>query len=230
MWPFFANITLSIFLFIKSVIILRSKGELFFFRFSDLFQFIAVVGLILSNLGLIINFFFNSTTSEPLYYIWAFSNLSLVYPFFVYIETMSKIAKMIDIVIYAIKTTFPFLYVILVFYSIFSLIGGSLFGGDMSSKTREFYEIATSTELNPNYEKLSFNDFLNGIVFCWTLNIENQVPILVNMETLERLGTDGVWRQVERDRRGWFFIIFIFLNNSVLFNVFIGQIICKVNF
>lgn len=212
---------------IKTIAVIRKKGRLYFFRGSDILQFIALIGLILSNIGLIITCIFTDETSEPLYYIWAFSNLSLIYPFFVYIETMSKIAKMLDIVIYAIRTTLPFLYVILVFYGIVSLIGCSLFGGDISSKTRDYYQEATFSELNRNYEKLNFNDFLNGLVFCWTMNIANQIPILVNMATLERFSGDGNWERVDRDRRGYFFILFIFLNNSILFNVFIGQIIGK---
>lgn len=138
---------------------------------------------------------------------------------------MSKIARVMDIVIYAIRTTFPFLFVISIFYSVFSLIGCSLFGGDIGSNTREMYRKATNSELNTNYEKLNFNDFMNGLAFCWTLTVGNQVPILVNMATLVRMNSQGEQKEVERDNRGWFFIFFYILNNSILFNIFIGQII-----
>lgn len=198
-----------------------------FYRFSDLIQYIVLVTLVLSNTGLLINFLFVSEISKPLFYIWAVANLFLIYPFFVYIKTLSKIAKVLDIMIYAMKTTLPFLYLIVVSYSIFTLIGVNIFGGDMGSRTPDLYLQATGGALNANYEKMNFNDFLNSMCFCWTLNLTAMIPILVNMSTLMEIESEGKTQVVARNSRGWFFIIFFIYNNSILFNIFIGQLIGK---
>ena len=135
-----------------------------------------------------------------------------------YLRKVHMFRRNLQVLIQAIKNMYPFMFVVVMSYMIFAFIGMSLFGGKINSSTPEIYFRAAGSQLNRKYERLNWNDMLNSLTFLYTLQVGNQIPILVNMSASGR-------DEVHRDYSGLFFIAFIVLNEMVLFNLFIGNLI-----
>jgi len=113
--------------------------------------------------------------------------------------------------------TYPFLFVILISFFIFSLLGMSVFGGSINSSTRAQYLKMVGSELNENYEYLNWNDLVNSFAFVYTIVINNSIPTLLNMCIVDS--------GLNSDFRGIYFFVFQILVNMTLFNIFIGMVI-----
>lgn len=77
--------------------------------------------------------------------------------------------------------------------------------------------------LSSGYPKMNFNDVFNSICCLWVLTLQNNSTSWFNLldmmdETSEHIRAKRTWRQL-------YFLVFYFLINVVLFNVFIGQVI-----
>jgi hypothetical protein len=213
------------FLFTKTLLVVKEKGQLYFFKAVNVITTVTQVALLMTDTLHIFNLITENHELQEMYYTWAISNLLQIIPIFTYLNTFSLLAKTFDIIFYSIKSTLGFLFVIVLSYFIFALIGCSLFGGDVNSKTPFVYETLTNGALNKDYEQVNFNDFLNSIVFCWTLTIDNQTPVMINMASLMSMERQGAAVLKERNYRDVFFICFYVFNNLILFNILVGQII-----
>src|SRR3990167_9415160 len=78
--------------------------------------------------------------------------------------------------------------------------------------------IATGSTIFRRYQHLNWNDFYNSITFLYSVQMFNQMPTLINIAACAR-------DPVHRDYSGTFYFIFVLSNNTILFNIFIGNII-----
>ena len=210
---------------IKKMLVLKLQGQFYFLRLINVFQMTTLCALLLINFLQFFNYIMKEGMVPFLYYIWGICSLFSIVTIYIYLKTFSLIAKLFDIIVYSVKTSSSFFFVILVNFSIFSLIGCSLYGGSSTSKSGELFLKVTGGSLNPGYNELHFNDFLNGLVFCWTLVIESNMPTLVNNVSLLRVVHGETKFMKVRDNRASFFFFFVLVNNIFLWNIFVGQII-----
>lgn len=134
-----------------------------------------------------------------------------------HLKKVTILSQLIDIVLHSITQTYAFLFIIIMEYLIFAHIGMALFGGCISSETPSLHKERVGGDLNKYYEYLNWNDFTNSLVFLFAINMNNQMIMLINMSTV----SGGI----RRDYRCVFFLVFVILNNMILFNIFIGQVI-----
>lgn len=118
----------------------------------------------------------------------------------------------------ALNTVYPFLFVVVMFYIIFAFVGMALFGGKINSGLPEAYLKATGGQLLRNYQFLNWNDLLNSLACIYSLQVGNQTPILLNMAAVGRNADT-------RDYSGLFFLLVIFVNDTLIFNLFVGSVI-----
>lgn len=133
-------------------------------------------------------------------------------------QRFKMIKQTVLIIVHAIKTVYPFIFVILMNYTIFVFAGQTLFGGKINSSTPENYLIATGSTIFRRYQHLNWNDFYNSLTFLYSVQMFNQMPTLINIAACARDPN-------HRDYSGTFFFIFVMSNNMILFNIFIGNII-----
>lgn len=184
---------------------------------AAIIDIISISGTILSSLASV---YFLSHTEDliiQIYNIWAVCCLFSINAIFNHLKQFTILKRLLDILYYALKTTYPFLLVILINYSIFAVLGISLFGGVISSSAPEEFKIHAEADIDPDYVYLNWNDFLNSCVYLYALTLNNNLINLIGFSTIDS--------GKERDFRGIYFLVFQVLNNMILFNLFIGMII-----
>ena len=180
-------------------------------------DFVSIFGIITTSaINIVVNLTIKVHISE-LYYVWAICSMCSAISIIYHLKKETILGSLVDIVFHSIRQTYTFIFVILIEYLIFALIGISLFGGCINSQTSFIYSERVGDSLNSNYEYLNWNDFLNSLVFLFALTMNNQMIMLINMSTV----SGGEFR----DYRTSFFLVFVILNNMILFNIFIGQVI-----
>ena len=135
-----------------------------------------------------------------MFYIWSVSCLVGVVDIVHQLKRISILSKLVQIIFYALKVTYPFLFVILISFLIFAMIGMSIFGGSINSRTPALYLKYVGGELNDNYEYLNWNDLVNSLVFVYSIVINNSIPTLLNMCIVDR--------GYATDFRGLYFLAF----------------------
>ena len=151
-----------------------------------------------------------------LYYTWSISCLFSIIAIFHHLKTFKTLRKLLDITYYALKTSTPFLQVILTSYLIFALVAVSIFGGEINSESPEIWYERTGGEVNADYIYMNWNDFGNAMVNLHTIYFEGIMgPSELAM----------VWASKGRDHREWFFVAYYVVNNMIFLNVFIGMLI-----
>lgn len=153
-----------------------------------------------------------------LFILWAFFCLLKLVSIINQMQRFKMIKQIVLIIAHAIKTVYPFIFVILMNYAVFVFAGQTLFGGKINSSTPENYLIATGSTIFRRYQHLNWNDFYNSITFLYSVQMFNQMPTLINIAACAR-------DPVHRDYSGTFYFIFVLSNNTILFNIFIGNII-----
>lgn len=194
------------------------KGQTYFRPKDNCVFLLAVCILIPADAINIYTSYLKEEQIQEIYYIWSIASLSIIYPLYVSLKENFIFGKLMDTILYAIKRVWPFLYVIMVNYCMFAVLGCYVFGGSINSKTREVYNKLTNSSLNPNYENLNWNDLPNSFVFLYTINMNNQMIALINMSSLD----------VETGEKGYgglFFLAFVIMNNMLYFNIFVGLVI-----
>ena len=150
------------------------------------------------------------------YYFWAVCCFCNVFAIFNHLNQFKLVSETFSIIVLAIEMNYPFLFVFLMTYMIFAVVGCFLFGGVINSKTPDrMAEIGQATK--DIYKYHNWNDYLNSLVYLYSINLQNNLPLYVNMSALG----DGD----SRSYKGIFFFVFFVLNNVILRNIFIGQII-----
>lgn len=167
-------------------------------------------------IGIDLDTLFNHDNSY--FYLWLLFCTLFLFNLILNLKRMDLFKNIIPILIQAAKNMYPFMFVVVMSYIIFAFVGASLFGGMINSSTPEIFKQATGSQLNRRYHHLNWNDMFNSFAFLYTIQVGNQIPILVNLSSCGR-------NPEVRDYSGLFFIAFIVLNEMILFNLFIGNLI-----
>lgn len=178
----------------------------------DVLQLLSVIVLLQIDLFTIIskrNYFFIS---------WVIACISNVPMFLSRLWRLASVKLVVRILNSAMNTVYPFMFVVIMFYSVFAFVGMALYGGKINSTLPEKYLNATDSQLLRNYQFLNWNDFLNSLTCLYTIQVGNQTPILINMGAIAR-------NPEERDYSGLFFLVVIIANDMILFNLFVGSVI-----
>ena len=173
--------------------------------------------MLLSDIAIL---YFKTKGETPvieLAYIWSVSCLCSIWAIINHLRQLTILKKVVSVIIHSIRVTYPFLFVIVFVYLIFALIGCSLFGGGVNSLTPDLYSQACGGELNEGYVYLNFNDMPSAVAMLYSLTLNNQMIVLINMTTVNA--------GKERDYRSIFYLVYVFLVNMMLFNIFVGMII-----
>lgn len=150
------------------------------------------------------------------YYFWATCCFFNVIPVFNHMTQLKLISEIFGVIVLAIKINYPFLYVWIMNYLIFGVIGGYVFGGNINSKTPEMMEnMGQATK--PEYIYQNWNDFLNSLVYLWGINLNNNMNMYISISVVNEGPT--------RNYKPIFFFVFYIMNNILLRSILIGQII-----
>jgi hypothetical protein len=191
-----------------------------YFRYSQaIIETISSLGLFLLDLQIIL--MTDEVAIDELYelfVLWSIFCLSKLVSIINQMQRYKMVKQTVLIIAHAIKTVYPFIFVILMNYTLFIFAGQVLFGGKINSSTPENYLIATGSTIFRRYQHLNWNDFYNCFTFLYSVQMFNQMPTLINIAACAR-------DPIHRDYSGTFFFIFVLSNNTILFNIFIGNII-----
>ena len=135
---------------------------------------------------------------------------------FNHLTQFKLISETTSIIVLAIKLNYPFLYVIVMNYLVCAVIGGYLFGGNISSQSPD-QMAAVGQATKPEYRFHNWNDFTASLVFLYSIQLNNNIPMYVSISTVNEGPT--------RNFKPIFFVLFYFINNIILIRIFVGQII-----
>lgn len=217
-WIVFANMFAGCVLLAKCLFVYKRRGIRYFGRIETCIEFFVCMGLLLFNCLAIFLNQGNYFSNGQLGLLWSLLCLLEVVCFIDHLRSYSLISKMVLIIFHALNSVSPFLYVLAMVYCLFAFVGMALFGGKITSTLQEDWRAYSGGDLNRRFQYLNWNDFISSLVYLWSINMNNQLPTLVNICAFSRDHT-------ERDYSPTFFAIFFFLNNYILFNLFYGQII-----
>lgn len=129
---------------------------------------------------------------------------------------LKLVSEIFGVIMLAIKINYPFLYVWVMNYLIFAVIGGYVFGGNINSLTPERME-AVGQATKPEYIYQNWNDFLNSLVYLWGINVNNNMNMYISISVVNEGDS--------RNYKPFFFFVFYIMNNILLRSILIGQII-----
>lgn len=150
-------------------------------------------------------------------YYWSLLSFVNLFNVFDHFEGTQKVKKLILMVWHGCGAVLPFLLIILANFFLFSFIGMWLYGGYINSALPEVYNRVTGSPEYRNYEKMSFNDFYSSLFYVYSMTMNNQLPVFVNMTSMAR-------NNAYKDYSGLFFFVYAYLNEMILFNLLIGQV------
>lgn len=150
-------------------------------------------------------------------YYWSVLSFVNVFNIFDHFREAQKVKKLILMVWHGCAAVVPFLLIILANFFLFSFIGMWLYGGYINSALPEVYNRVTGSPEYRNYEKMSFNDFYCSLFYVYSMTMNNQLPVFVNMTSMARNST-------YKDYSGLFFFVYAYINEMILFNLLIGQV------
>ena len=176
------------------------------------------VGLVLTDLQIIILTKNQDDLTYELYYLWAFFCLMTSVNLIDRMKRFRLARQALVIIFHAVNRVSPVIFVIIINYALFGFIGECLFAGKINSSLPEVYLNVTGGPINRDYQKLNWNDYFNSLSYIWAMEIFNQLPDFVNMCALAR-------NSQERDYSGIFFAVFFIFSNMILLNILIGHII-----
>lgn len=206
------NMFAALTILVKDCLMLWNIGKAYLESTSAVIEMIAVTVLIAIDIDTIVQH------DNRLFILWSTLCVIFTINLIIYLKKTKIFHNNIQILILAIKNMYPFLFVVIMSYVLFAFVGIALFGGKIHSGTPEVYLKATGSQLNRMYQHLNWNDMGNAIAFLYTVQIGNQIPILVNLSACGR-------HENYRDYSGLFFFAFIVINEMILFNLFIGNLI-----
>lgn len=211
------NLACSVIIFLKINLVLRKKRRRYFREVGYCLDYVATTGVLLSSLTYFLNSLIGIGDNDfQHYYFWAVCCFMNMIDILNHLKQFKLVSETLSILALAIRLNYPFFYVMLILYLIFASIGEFIFGGSINSNTLErMNEVGQATK--PIYVYHNWNDFLNSVVYLYSINLNNNLPLYVNMSTVNGGQT--------RNYKPLFFAIFYLLNNLVLMNVFVGQII-----
>jgi hypothetical protein len=218
MWVFIVDFICATIIAAKIYYVVLKKGRFFFKSLGASLDLVSIIGVLASSIAQILSIAQHSKSETPeLFYTWAISCLFSIIAMINNLKQFTILRRLIDILYYAMKSTYPFLFIIAINFVIFCLIGVSVFGGQINSSTPDQYYEMVESELDPLLILLNWNDFPNAFVFLYAMTLNNNLITFINMSCVD----NGKFR----DNRGLFFFAFTFINNMMLFNIFVGMII-----
>lgn len=213
------NFIASIVVLIKILLVLRQKRRHYFRRLSPCIDFLGNCGVFMASL---IYFLCSSLKLAPnsgleeQYYFWAACCFCNVIAIFNHISQFKLVSEILSVIGLAIKINYPFLYVIVMNYFIFGVVGGYIFGGNINSSTPKNMD-NVGQETKPEYVYQNWNDYLNSLVYLYGINLNNNMTMYISFSTVN----EGPYRNY----KPIFFFLFYLFNNMILRSIFIGQII-----
>jgi hypothetical protein len=217
-WILLGNMFAGWVLLAKCLFVFKRRGIRYFGRIETCIEFFVCVGLLMCNNMALLGEHGEYFSNDQLGLLWSLLCLLEVVCFVDHLRSYSLVSKMVLIIFHALNTVSPFLYVLAMTYCLFAFVGMALFGGRITSTLQEDWRAYAGADLNRRFQYLNWNDFLSSLVYLWSINMNNQLPTLVNICAFAR-------DPLQRDYSPLFFAVFFFLNNYILFNLFYGQII-----
>lgn len=210
------NLACSAIIFVKLNLVLAKKRRRYFREAVACVDYVACAGVLLSSLCYWLNGMLGIGDNDfQHYYFWAVCCFVNVADILNHLKQFKLVAETLSILGLAVRLNYPFFYVMLMLYLIFASIGEFVFGGNISSATPARMA-AVGQPTKDVYVYHNWNDFLNAVVFLYSINLNNNLPLYVNMSTAA---------ESTRSAKPLFFVAFYLLNNIILMNVFVGQII-----
>jgi hypothetical protein len=213
---YIVNLVAALILAFTWLYYLRQKGVRYLRFIQSGVEIVVCVALVLFDLQMI--FIAQAETIPEVFFTWAFFCLLTLTNLVDQMRTFRMVRQSIIIIAHAFNTVSPFIFVIVMNYMIFAFLGQILFGGKINSDTPQNYLIATGSTIFRRYQHLNFNDYYNSITILYAIQLNNQLPTLLNICTCARDPNN-------RDNSGLFFLVFVMINNMILFNIFIGNLI-----
>jgi hypothetical protein len=211
------NLICSAIIFLKINLVLRKKRRRYFREVSYCLDYIATAGVLLCSLTYYLNSRFSLGDNDfQHYYFWSVCCFVNVIDILNHLKQFRLVSETLSILALAVRLNYPFFYVILILYLVFGAIGEFTFGGNINSDTLERMEIV-GQDTKEEYVVHNWNDLFNSVVYLYSINLNNNLPIYVNMSTVNEGN--------KRNFKPLFFVVFYLLNNIILMNTFVGQII-----
>ena len=211
------NLVCSIIIFVKINLVLRKKRRRYFREVGYCLDYVATVGVLLSSLTYYLNSVLKLGDNDfQHYYFWSVCCFVNVIDILNHLKQFKLVAETLSILALAVRLNYPFFYVMLILYFIFAAIGEFIFGGNINSSTLgKMDQVGQATKAI--YVNHNWNDFLSSVVYVYSINLNNNIPLYVNMSTVN----EGP----SRNFKPIYFVVFYLLNNIILMNIFIGQVI-----
>lgn len=211
------NLGCALIIFTKVNLVLRKKRRRYFREVGYCLDYVATTGVLLSSLTYFLNSVLGLGDNDfQHYYFWSVCCFINVIDILNHLKQFKLVSETLSILVLAVRLNYPFFYVMLILYLVFACIGEFIFGGAINSETIvKMADVGQATK--PEYVYHNWNDFLSSVVYLYSINLNNNLPLYINMSTVNE-GPVRSYKPI-------FFAVFYLLNNLILMNVFVGQII-----